>query len=209
MLERRLIWATPNQRGFPPPMADGSRIIPGAEQGPRRSYNTGGPAASQAMAGPSRSQALSNLSASQVSASQVVSRKGMTPEQMRKHQAAAAAQQEALRKAAELKSMLNTLEKVDDESRRSSLLDNLCSTADVLQLPEHPNPPGIASGELIVNLLKHQVLRRLLLVLFLFSNPSLDIEPRFTVVYRSRIPQTSGERVGQTSTILAIQKEWL
>jgi hypothetical protein len=33
------------------------------------------------------------------------------------------AQQEALQKAAELKQMLNGLEKVDDEGRRSSLLE--------------------------------------------------------------------------------------
>jgi SWI/SNF-related matrix-associated actin-dependent regulator of chromatin subfamily A3 len=66
-------------------------------------------------------------------------------------------QQEAFARAAELKQMLSNLEKVDDEGRRSSLLDTLCSTEDVLSLPEHPNPPGIASGELRVDLLKHQV----------------------------------------------------
>ncbi len=53
--------------------------------------------------------------------------------------------------------MLSNLEKVDDEGRRSSLLDTLCSTEDVLDLPEHPSPPGIASGELRVDLLRHQV----------------------------------------------------
>jgi SWI/SNF-related matrix-associated actin-dependent regulator of chromatin subfamily A3 len=66
-------------------------------------------------------------------------------------------QQEAFARAAELRQMLSNLEKVDDECRRSSLLDTLCSTEDVLSLPEHPNPPGIASGELRVDLLKHQV----------------------------------------------------
>lgn len=66
-------------------------------------------------------------------------------------------QQEALRKAVELKQMLNNLEKVDDESRRSSLLDTLCSTDDILNLPLHPNPPSIQSGDLKVDLLKHQV----------------------------------------------------
>ncbi len=60
--------------------------------------------------------------------------------------------------------MLSSLEKVDDEGRRSSLLDTLCSTEDVLGLPEHPNPPGIASGELRVDLLKHQVCGYSLLV---------------------------------------------
>jgi hypothetical protein len=66
-------------------------------------------------------------------------------------------QQEEFTRAAELRQMLASLEKVDDEGRRSSLLDTLCSTEDVLALPEHPNPPGIANGELRVDLLKHQV----------------------------------------------------
>jgi hypothetical protein len=52
--------------------------------------------------------------------------------------------------------MLSNLEKVDDESRRTSLLDTLCSTEDVLNMPLHQKPPGIASGELKVDLLKHQ-----------------------------------------------------
>lgn len=66
-------------------------------------------------------------------------------------------QQEEFARAAELRQMLTNLEKVDDEGRRSSLLDTLCSTEDVLELPEHPSPPGIASGELRVDLLRHQV----------------------------------------------------
>jgi SWI/SNF-related matrix-associated actin-dependent regulator of chromatin subfamily A3 len=66
-------------------------------------------------------------------------------------------QQEAFARAAELRQMLSNLEKVDDEGRRVSLLDTMCSTEDVLGLPEHPNPPGIASGELRVDLLRHQV----------------------------------------------------
>jgi hypothetical protein len=66
-------------------------------------------------------------------------------------------QQEEFARAAELRQMLTNLEKVDDDNRRTSLLDTLCSTEDILNLPEHPNPPGIASGELRVNLLRHQV----------------------------------------------------
>lgn len=69
---------------------------------------------------------------------------------------AARKQQEALHKAAELRQMLNSLEKVDDESRRASLLDTLCGTDDVLSMPTHSMPPGISSGELTVDLLKHQ-----------------------------------------------------
>ena len=53
--------------------------------------------------------------------------------------------------------MLNNLEKVDDEGRRASLLDTLCSVDDVLGLPVHPDPPSIANGQLKVNLLRHQV----------------------------------------------------
>jgi len=66
-------------------------------------------------------------------------------------------QQEEFARAAELKQMLANLDRVDDEGRRSSFLDTLCSTEDVLDLPEHPSPPGIASGELQVDLLRHQV----------------------------------------------------
>ncbi|KAJ7901958.1 SNF2 family N-terminal domain-containing protein [Mycena olivaceomarginata] len=65
-------------------------------------------------------------------------------------------QQEALQKAADLKKMLGSLEHVDDEERRSSLLDQLLSTDDILNLPVHPNPPGKGNG-LVVDLLKHQV----------------------------------------------------
>jgi SWI/SNF-related matrix-associated actin-dependent regulator of chromatin subfamily A3 len=39
----------------------------------------------------------------------------------------------------------------------SLILSKLCSTEDILNLPLHPNPPGIETGELVVNLLKHQV----------------------------------------------------
>ena len=64
---------------------------------------------------------------------------------------------EDMKKAADLRQILDNLEKVNDEGRRSSLLDQLLSTDDVLTLPEHPNPPGIDAGDLTVNLLKHQV----------------------------------------------------
>lgn len=70
---------------------------------------------------------------------------------------AAQKQQEALQKAAELRQMLSNLEKVDDEGRRGSLLDTLCSTDDVLSLPLHPNPPSLETGELTVNLMRHQL----------------------------------------------------
>jgi len=90
---------------------------------------------------------------SQYQASQAQSTKRQTNAQKE----AARKQQEAFQKAAELKQMLSTLQQVDDESRRSSLLDSLCSIDDILVLPEHPNPPSVESGELRVDLLKHQV----------------------------------------------------
>jgi SWI/SNF-related matrix-associated actin-dependent regulator of chromatin subfamily A3 len=90
-------------------------------------------------------------------------------------------QQEEFARAAELRQTLANLEKVDDESRRSSLLDTLCSTEDVLDLPEHPNPPGIASGELRVDLLRHQVCGRFLHVGHLLNPVSASIETSPTV----------------------------
>lgn len=70
--------------------------------------------------------------------------------------------------------MLSSLEKVDDEGRRSSLLDTMCNAdvsvmsvrngtlftfqpKDALNLPVHPRPPSMLSGELKVDLLRHQV----------------------------------------------------
>ncbi|KAK0485859.1 SNF2 family N-terminal domain-containing protein [Armillaria novae-zelandiae] len=77
---------------------------------------------------------------------------GATPPQTE----AARKQQEALQKAAELRQIINSLEKVDDERRRNSLLDSVCSTEDILNLPLHPSPPGIQQGNLVVDLMKHQ-----------------------------------------------------
>lgn len=81
----------------------------------------------------------------------------VTPAQAAARTGAASKQQEALQKAAELRQMLNSLEKVDDEGRRGSLLDTLCASEDVLSMPTYAAPPGISSGELTVDLLKHQV----------------------------------------------------
>jgi SWI/SNF-related matrix-associated actin-dependent regulator of chromatin subfamily A3 len=131
-LEPLLIWATPGQRGFP---STTSRTAASASTSTR----IGG----IAQAAPSSSQRRPNAS--------------QTPAQIE----AARKQLEALQKAAELRQMLNNLEKVDDEGRRSSMLDTLCSVDDVLNLPLHPSPPGILSGELTVDLLKHQVCLRI------------------------------------------------
>jgi SWI/SNF-related matrix-associated actin-dependent regulator of chromatin subfamily A3 len=103
-------------------------------------------------------------SASQYSVGPMPSSSGVGPSTQRRgstqthvQQEAAERQQDALQKAAELRQMLSTLEKVDDDGRRSSLLDTLCSKDDILNLPLHPNPPGLKNGDLRVDLLKHQV----------------------------------------------------
>jgi len=75
-----------------------------------------------------------------------------------KQEAARQQREEELRKASELNNMLKTLEKKDDDERRSSLLDTVCSVEDILNLPEYPSPPGIQTGDLKVDLLRHQVL---------------------------------------------------
>lgn len=143
-LEPQLIWATPHQRGFPP------RGVGGSARQASTAY--------AAAAGPA---VASSSSASQLSSSR---RNGATATQSKSQQETVRTQQEAVRKlqealqnAAELKQMLGGLEKVDNEGRRASLLDALCSVDDILNLPVHPAPPGIASGDLVVNLLKHQV----------------------------------------------------
>lgn len=127
-----LIWATPGQRGFP-------KKAPAAAPG-TRNVSVKVPAQNAVS---SSSQAAARASAAQ--SAQTAAQK----EANRRLQ-------ESFEKAAELKQILNNLEKVDDEGRRDSLLDQLLSTDDVLALPLHPNPPGIESGELTVNLLKHQ-----------------------------------------------------
>ena len=128
-LEPQLVWATPGQRGFP----KGQPINESSHRAVIRSRTT-----TQHNPGPSGQRAGA-------------------PARTAAQQQAMKNQQEALQKAAELKQMLNTLEKVDDESRRSSLLDTLCSKDDILNLPLHPNPPSIRNGNLKVDLLKHQV----------------------------------------------------
>ncbi|CCM03320.1 uncharacterized protein FIBRA_05448 [Fibroporia radiculosa] len=141
-LEPLLIWATPGQRGFPPrgpnaqvPGAPPSRVVP-----PRPLPASQHGASTSTAAYPLASQTPTGMSAVQIAARQEALRK----------------QQEAMQKAQDLKQTLNNLERVDDEGRRSSLLDTLCSVDDVLGLPLHPSPPGKQSGELKVDLLKHQ-----------------------------------------------------
>ncbi|KAI0688029.1 SNF2 family N-terminal domain-containing protein [Cytidiella melzeri] len=157
ILEPKLIWATPGQRGFAPlkvaPAASASKAhqqVPAPSAPAHAAYSQGGQAYSSfqggqaysfSQAGPSSSQraGLPKLTAAQVAAQEEAQRQ----------------RQEALAKAEELRQILNNLEKVDNEGRRTSLLDTLCSVDDALDLPEHPSPPG-KDGELQVDLLKHQ-----------------------------------------------------
>ncbi|KAI5889386.1 uncharacterized protein SCHCODRAFT_02585708 [Schizophyllum commune H4-8] len=129
-LEPKLIWATPGQRGFE------QLRNPTAS-----SYGGGGGGYGGGMPLPPIPTYTGAASSSRMTNAQI--------EALKK-------QQEALNNAAELKQMLSGLEKVDDESRRNSVLDTLCSVDDVLKLPEHPDPPGVAKGDLVVELLKHQ-----------------------------------------------------
>ena len=139
ILEPKLVWATPGGRGFPKPGPNGVRSVPGAPT------QRGAPLQPPA---PSTTQRAQKMSVAQQEALR---------KQQEAQQEAIRKQQEAFARAQELRQILNNLEKVDDEGRRSSLLDTLCSVEDVLELPEHPSPPGVSGGDLKVNLLKHQV----------------------------------------------------
>lgn len=141
------MWATPGQRGFPTrnnasSSSSGARAVATAST----SYSA---AAASLPSAPSYAPPASSQSIAGVR--RVVT--GPTAAQSE----AQRKQQEAFTKAAELRQILNSLDKVDDQGRRSSLLDTLCSTDDVLKLPVHSNPPSIQSGDLRVDLLKHQV----------------------------------------------------
>ncbi|KAJ6500012.1 SNF2 family N-terminal domain-containing protein [Mycena vitilis] len=128
-LEPKLIWATPGQRGFQSRAKASNAQASSSSAVP---YSTPGPS----YAGPS-------------------TQRRPDPAQSAAQLAAQRQRAETLQKAADLKKMLSSLEHVDDEDRRSSLLDQLMSSDDVLSLPVHPNPPGIGNG-LVVDLLKHQ-----------------------------------------------------
>ena len=153
ILEPKLRWATPGGRGFGVTSASSSQA-PTASQSTSRGPSHASSSSSYASASipytfsgpPAASQSYMSGSTSYTA-----------PAPTAAQQEAARKQAEAFAKAAELRNILNNLEKVDDEGRRTSLLDTLCSTEDVLALPMHPNPPGIQTGDLKVNLLKHQV----------------------------------------------------
>ncbi|KAL9711973.1 hypothetical protein Ac2012v2_005047 [Leucoagaricus gongylophorus] len=139
VLEPQLIWATPGQRGF----SSRNNRAPGSSSIARLPTGT---------ARPGYNASSNEYSAIQQTPSISVAQR----EVMKKQQEAFAKQQESLRKATELSQMIAGLEKVDDESRRHTLLDSLCSVDDILSLPLHPDPPGIQKGNLKVDLLRHQ-----------------------------------------------------
>lgn len=58
-------------------------------------------------------------------------------------------------KAVQLRNIMENMSRLDDVSRRDTMLNSLCGD-DVLELPEYPSPPSRASGVLKNDLLKHQ-----------------------------------------------------
>ncbi|OSX66693.1 hypothetical protein POSPLADRAFT_1131555, partial [Postia placenta MAD-698-R-SB12] len=156
LLEPRLMWATPGQRGFPPRNGVNTPVPGLPAPRPPPHVTPSRPPASQSYPLASKGYPSSQGSAYPSSSQRATGMTAAQQEAARKQQEAARKQQEALAKAAELRQVLNSLEKVDDEGRRSSLLDTLCVVEDVLGLPLHPSPPGIANGDLKVDLLKHQ-----------------------------------------------------
>lgn len=138
-LEPQLIWATPGQRGF-------SRSNRAVGSNSHTNLPT-------SIVGSGYSTDFDEYSAIQ----QTPSISAAQREAMKRQQETFVKQQASLHKAAELRQMIANLEKVDDESRRHTLLDILCSVDDILSLPLHPDPPGIQKGNLKVDLLRHQV----------------------------------------------------
>jgi len=138
-LEPQLIWATPGQRGF----SRNNRAV-GSNSNTSLPTSTARPGYSTDFDEYSAIQQTPSISAAQRKA-------------MQRQQETFMKQQASLEKAAELSQMIANLEKVDDESRRHTLLDSLCSVDDILSLPLHPDPPSIQKGNLKVDLLRHQV----------------------------------------------------
>jgi SWI/SNF-related matrix-associated actin-dependent regulator of chromatin subfamily A3 len=136
ILEPKLIWATPGQRGFAPlnVAAAPSAALP---HGSAPLYSQGGYAYNFSQTGPSGSQ------------------RAAAPKFTTSREEAQRKLEEDFVNAHELRHILENLEKIDNGQRRTSLLDTLCSVEDALALPEYPSPPG-KDGDLTVDLLKHQ-----------------------------------------------------
>jgi len=159
-LEPLLKWATPGQRGF----TDAMRAGVGSNHPPASSQASSsyGASNSQATQSTQRSVGGGGYGATpKVSAAPqpTAAQKAKAAQAEAARQAKIAAERLAYRKATELANVIKSFETVDDDSRRSSLLDTLCSEEDILSIPTHDEPPSIASGELTTNLMKHQVRR--------------------------------------------------
>lgn len=175
ILEPKLVWATPGGRGFSKPGPNGVRPVPGApaQRAAPIQAPVPAPSASQRAAPtPSQQQRAQRMSAAQQEAlrKQQEARQEAMRKQQEAQQEAIRKQQEAFQRAEELRQILNNLDKVDNEGRRASLLDTLCSVDDVLALPLHPSPPGLASGQLKVDLLKHQVSQRDIFIFWMLAH---------------------------------------
>ena len=178
-LEPVLVWATPGQKGF----------------GSSSSQRSNVPATqAHAHAAPAYTSYRDPYSGSHHQYTPV-----LTPAQ----EAAQKKLAEDMRKAAELRQILNNLEKVNDEGRRANLLDQLLSSEDVLTLPEHPNPPGTDAGNLTVNLLKHQVCIRSRRENSWYAD--LFVETSVALVYRPREPGPTQVGDRPPRSVLAIE----
>ncbi|QRW08198.1 SWI/SNF-related matrix-associated actin-dependent regulator of chromatin subfamily A member 3-like 3 [Ceratobasidium sp. AG-Ba] len=139
MLEPLLTWATPGRRGF----TDAMRRESGIALTQTASYSAGSSAGPSYLAGPANNPMYID---------------GQSSSQPQLAHQRALEMIEAQRRASELRDMLDGLQKIDDEGRRANFLDAIYEQEkqDILNLPEHPSPPGIEEGSLTVDLLKHQ-----------------------------------------------------
>ncbi|KAF5393242.1 hypothetical protein D9757_000687 [Collybiopsis confluens] len=136
-LQPRLVWATPGQRGF---NNGATNVAVSSNRGPRPG--------TRAM--PSYSPPAIAPAIAPVRGGNRVATHALTLAQLEQ----AKKQQESLNRAAELREVMNSFERVSDEGRRSSLLDAICSSEDILKLPVFSIPPGITTNELTSQALK-------------------------------------------------------
>jgi hypothetical protein len=193
MLEPLLTWATPGKRGF----TDAMRLQSGIVLTQTPSYSAGLSAGPSYASGSANNpmyinDRTSSQSSSQSSQTQLANQRALEV-------------MEAQRRAEELRVMLAGLEKVDDEGRRSNFLDALYGqeNQDILNLPEHPSPPGKEEGSLTVDLLKHQVCH--CVNRFPMRRPTKAlVETRSVVVYQPRVGQSPSKGWRATPTILGV-----
>ncbi|KAI0093185.1 SNF2 family N-terminal domain-containing protein [Irpex rosettiformis] len=162
IIEPKLIWATPGQRGFAPLRAAAAsqsvaqqQIAAQAQAGRGSAYASSSYSSGYSQAPPQKGSYAYSFSQAGPSYSQRPTAPRLSAAQVAAQQEAQRKQAEAIAKAYELRQILDNLAKVDNEGRRTSLLDTLCSVDDALDLPDHPSPPG-KDDDLKVELLKHQ-----------------------------------------------------